>query len=57
MLKRAIALELAYQRHLGHLEKSDDFDGNRENEARKWAEDHYRDEGFIESAEKIIELL
>jgi len=58
MLKRSIALELAYQRRLGQLDASDEEHVDVENEARRWAEMHYRDENynFIEGADKVTEI-
>lgn len=54
MIKRAIALELAYQRRLGQLDAPD---VDREEKAREWAESHYNDDRFMESAEKIMDLM
>jgi len=62
MIKRTIALQLAYQRRLGQLEKEpisplEEEVMNKEEEARRWAEQNYREREFISEAQKIIELL
>ncbi len=62
MIRRTIALQLAYQRRLGQLQREDispleEEVMNKEEEARKWAEQNYREDQFMSEAEKIIELL